>query len=143
MNKRDHKILRRDKKNLEKRLERKHFDDQPEPMFKDSNIVYEIGDRTRVIGYGGIGAIHKMVCKLKLDVGINDRIELLKIHVPYHESDHVLNIAYNVLSGGTCFEDIDRLRNDETYMNALGATRIPDPTTAGDFVRRFSVSSIV
>src|SRR6266545_2158952 len=142
--KRDHKILRRDKKNLEKRLERKHFDDQPEPMFKDSNIVYEIGDRTRVIGYGGIGAIHKMVCKLKLDVGINDRIELLKIHVPYHESDHVLNIAYNVLSGGTCFEDIDRLRNDETYMNALGATRIPDPTTAGDFVRRFvSVSSVV
>jgi len=141
--KRDHKILRRDKQNLEKRLERKHFDDQPEPMFKDSNIVYEIGDRTRVIGYGGIGAIHKMVCKLKLDVGINDRIELLKIHVPYHESDHVLNIAYNVLSGGTCFEDIERLRNDETYMNALGATRIPDPTTAGDFVRRFSVSSIV
>ncbi len=144
MNKRNHKILRRDKKNLEKRLERKHFDDQPAPMFKDSNIVYEIGDRTRVIGYGGIGAIHKMVCKLKLDVGINDRIELLKIHVPYHESDHVLNIAYNVLSGGTCFEDIDRLRNDETYMNALGATRIPDPTTAGDFVRRFvSVSSVV
>jgi hypothetical protein len=144
VNKRNHKILRRDKKNLEKRLERRHFDDQPEPMFKDSNIVYEIGDRTRVIGYGGIGAIHKMVCKLKLDVGINDRIELLKIHVPYHESDHVLNIAYNVLSGGTCFEDIDRLRNDETYMNALGATRIPDPTTAGDFVRRFvSVSSVV
>src|SRR6266508_1439570 len=144
VNKRNHKILRRDKKNLEKRLERRHFDDQPEPMFKDSNIVYEIGERARVIGYGGIGAIHKMVCKLKLDVGINDRIELLKIHVPYHESDHVLNIAYNVLSGGTCFEDIDRLRNDETYMNALGATRIPDPTTAGDFVRRFrSVSSVV
>jgi len=72
---------------------------------------------------------------LKLDVGINDRIELLKIHVPCHESGHVLNIAYNVLSGGTCFEDIERLRNDETSMNALGAT-IPDPATAGDFVRR-------
>ena len=143
MNKRNHKILQRDKRNLEKRIERKHFDDQPETMFKDSNIVYEIGDRARVIGYGGIGAIHKMVCKLKLDAGINDKLELLKFHVPYHESDHVLNIAYNVLSGGTCLEDIERLRNDETYMNALGATRIPDPTTAGDFLRRFDVPAIV
>jgi hypothetical protein len=112
-------------------------------MFNDSNIVYEIGDRTRVIGYGGIGAMHKMVCKLKLDAGINDKLELLRFHVPYHESDHVLNIAYNVLSGGTCLEDIERLRNDETYMNALGATRIPDPTTAGDFLRRFDVPAIV
>jgi len=143
VNKRNHKILQRDKRNLEKRIERKHFDDQLETMFKDSNIVYEIGDRTRVIGYGGIGAIHKMVCKLKLDAGINNKLELLKFHVPYHESDHVLNIAYNVLSGGTCLEDIERLRNDETYMNALGATRIPDPTTAGDFLRRFDVPAIV
>ncbi|MBI1748254.1 MAG: IS1380 family transposase [Acidobacteria bacterium] len=143
MKKRDHKILRRDKKNLEKRLERKQFGNQPDPMFKDSNIVYEISDRTRAIGYGGLGAIHKLVCRLKLDVAINDRIELLKFHVPYHESDHVLNIAYNVLSGGTCLEDIERLRNDEAYMNGLGATRIPDPTTAGDFLRRFDVPSIV
>ncbi|MGH9198497.1 MAG: IS1380 family transposase, partial [Acidimicrobiia bacterium] len=73
---------------------------------------------------------------------INDTVELLKFHVPYHESDHVLNIAYNVLAGGTCLEDIERLRNDETYTNALGATRIPDPTTAGDFLRRFDEPSI-
>ena len=74
---------------------------------------------------------------------INDNVELLKVHVPYHESDHVLNIAYNVLSGGTCLEDIERLRNDETYMNCLGAERIPDPTTAGDFLRRFDSASIL
>jgi hypothetical protein len=62
--------------------------------------------------------------------------------VPYWESDHVLNIAYNVLAGGTCLEDIERLRNDESYMNALGADRIPDPTTAGDFLRRFDADWI-
>jgi hypothetical protein len=55
----------------------------------------------------------------------------------------VLNIAYNVLTGGTCLEDIERLRNDETYMNALDAARIPDPTTAGDFLRRFDSASIL
>jgi hypothetical protein len=137
VNKRDHKIYLRDKQNLEARLVRRQYEDQSDSMFKDSNIHYQIADRTRAIGFGGIGAMHKLVCKLKLDKAINKNLILLKVHVPYWESDHVLNIAYNVLTGGTCLEDIERLRNDETYMNALDAERIPDPTTAGDFLRRF------
>ncbi len=137
MNKRDHKILLRDKQNLDTRLVRKQYKDQPDSMFKDSNIHYQIAERTRAIGFGGIGALHKLVCKLGLDRAINKNILLLKVHVPYWESDHVLNIAYNVLTGGTCLEDIERLRNDEAYMNALDAERVPDPTTAGDFLRRF------
>jgi hypothetical protein len=137
VNKRDHKIYLRDKQNLETRLERKQYQDQPNSMFKDPNIRYEIAERTRAIGSGGIGAIHKLVCKLKLDREINKSLVLLQRHVPYWESDHVLNLAYNVLNGGTCLEDIELLRNDETYMNALEADRIPDPTTAGDFLRRF------
>ncbi len=143
MNKRNHRILMRDKRNLEKRLERKRYADQPLPMFKDPNILYALAERVRAIGYGGIGAIHKLVCKLKLNRSIDQDIELLKFHVPYHESDHVLNVAYNVVSGGTCLEDIERLRNDESYMNALGASRIPDPTTAGDFLRRFDGPAIL
>ncbi len=143
MNKRDHKTYLTDKQNLESRLERKHYSDQPRAMFRGSNIVYEIAERTRAIGYGGIGALHTMVRKVMLDRAINKNVELLAFHVPYHESDHVLNIAYNVLSGGTCLEDIEGLRNDETYMNALDAERIPDPTTAGDFLRRFTPDSIL
>jgi hypothetical protein len=137
VNKRDHKIYLRDKQNLEVRLERKQYEDQPDTMFRDSNLRYEIAERARAIGCGGIGAMHKLVCKLGLDQAINRHLFLLKYHLPYWESDHVLNIAYNVLSGGTCLEDIERLRNDETYMNSLAAGRIPDPTTAGDFLRRF------
>ncbi len=121
VNKRNHKILLRDKQNLDTRLLRKQYEDQPDPMFKDSNVHYQIAERTRAIGYGGIGALHKLVCKLGLDREINKNIVLLKVHVPYWDSDHVLNIAYNVLTGGTCLEDIERLRNDETYMNALDA----------------------
>jgi len=137
VNKRNHTIFLRDKQNLDARLERKQFDDQPDTMFQDANIQYQIAERTRAIGCGGIGAMHKLVCKLGLDRAINQHLVLLKYHVPYWESDHVLNIAYNVLTGGTCLEDIERLRNDETYMNCLEAERIPDPTTAGDFLRRF------
>ena len=77
MNKRDHKIYLRDKQNLETRLVRKQYQAQPDSMFKDSNIHYEIADRTRAIGNGGIGALHKLVCKLRLDKAINRNVLLL------------------------------------------------------------------
>jgi len=107
-----------------------------------SNIHYEIADRTRATAHGGIGAIHLLVRKLELDEAIDRQFGLLKIHLPYHESDHVLNIAYNLLAGGTCLEHLELLRNDESYLDALGARRIPDPTTAGDFCRRFDAHAI-
>jgi len=74
---------------------------------------------------------------------IDRSLRLLKVHLPYHESDHVLNIAYNILAGGQRLEDIELRRQDEVYLNGLDAQRIPDPTTAGDFTRRFGVEDIV
>ena len=106
-------------------------------MFKPVNLFYEMSGRQRALGFGGIGAIHTLVNRLGLDEALNDKVQLLRFHLPYHESDHILNMAYNVMTGGTCLEDIERLRQNETYTNALGAERIPDPTTAGDFLRRF------
>ena len=63
-------------------------------------------------------------------------------HLPYFESDHVLNIAYNLLAGGSRLEHLEVRRNDEVYLDALGARRIPDPTTAGDFCRRFAEGDV-
>ena len=137
MNKRDHKRLMKRKRRLAKRLERKQYGDQAKAMFKRTTVAYEMGERVEAMGYGGIPAIHKLVIKLGLDEALNERVKLLKIHVPYHDSDYILNMAYNVMSGGRCLEDIERLRNDESYMNSLGAQRIPDPTTEGDFLRRY------
>ena len=107
------------------------------PIMTASNIEYEVAERTHAIPCGGIGVFHMLARKLGLIDAIDDRLHLLKIHMPYHESDHVLNITYNALCGGTCLQDLELLRNDENYLNALDATRIPDPTTAGDFCRRF------
>lgn len=111
-------------------------------MFSASNIHYEISARTKAIDAGGIGLIHKLARELGLIQEIDTRVSVLKRHLPYHESDHVLNMAYNFLSGGTHLEDIERLRNEESFLNALNAQRIPDPTTAGDFCRRFSPLAI-
>jgi hypothetical protein len=111
-------------------------------MMTASNIHYEIAERTRGISVGGIGAMHALVRQLGLIEAIDRRLELLKIHLPYHESDHVLALAYLPLCGGTCIEDLELLRNDEVFLDALGARRIPDPTTAGDFCRRFTQDSL-
>ena len=142
MKKRDHKILNQHNKKLVKRLKRRSYADQPEPMFQPGNLHYQMSERGRGIGFGGIGAVHTLVTRLGLDKAINHQVPLLKAHVPYFESDHVLNIAYNVLTGGTCLEDIDRLRDDASYAEGLSAERIPDPTTAGDFLRRFEPADI-
>lgn len=112
-------------------------------MLRASNIHYEVADRCAAMNCGGIGAMHLMVQRLGLDQAINEHLHLLKVHLPYHESDHVLSVAYNILAGGQRLEDLELRRQDEVFLNGLGAERIPDPTTAGDFTRRFSVPHIL
>ena len=137
------KRMERRKRRIAARLDRNDNRGCDRPIMTASNIDYEIADRTQATAHGGVGAIHLLVRKLGLDQAIDRHLGLLKIHLPYHESDHVLNIAYNLLAGGTCLEHLELLRNDGAYLDALGARRIPDPTTAGDFCRRFDATDIL
>lgn len=105
-------------------------------------MQYAHSDRVRGLESGGIGAMHRLAQHTGLVAAIDAHVEVLKVHLPYHESDHVLGIAYNVLCGGTCLQDIELRRQNEVYLDALGAQRIPDPTTAGDFCRRFGAAEI-
>ncbi len=142
MHKKIAKKLRKRKRKILKRLDKRFRPADLGPMLNPGNIHYDISDRSYGMLYGGIGAVQMMVRQLKLAEAINRRLRLFKLYNPYHESDHVLNIAYNILCNGACLEDIERLRNDEAYLDALGAQRIPDPTTAGDFCRRFSAEHV-
>ena len=134
--------LANSKRRIQRRFDKTKLEGCPKPMFTASNIHYEIADRCRGIGVGGIGAIHTLARRSGLIDAIDQRLQLLQVHLPYHESDHVLALAYLPLCGGTCIQDLEWLRNDEAFLNALGARRIPDPTTAGDFCRRFSRDAI-
>jgi hypothetical protein len=126
------------KRSIESRLRRAvRFNPPREPVLSASNIRYEASEKTRAINVGGIGLIHKLALESGLVDAINSKLHLLKMNFPYVESDHVLNIAYNAICGGVYLEDIELLRNNETYLDALGAESIPDPTTAEDFCRRF------
>jgi len=136
------RISRRRKQNLKERL-KNDSTVSCDPVFSAKNIKLEISEKASAIRCGGIAAVQTLVNRTGLKRMLDRNLHLLKVHKPYHESDHVLNIAYNIVCGGRCLEDIELLRNNEIYMDAIGAKRIPDPTTAGDFLRRFEYDDIV
>ena len=134
--------LNRNKRRVQRRLDKTKPSRADRPVFTASNIHYEISDRIHGISHGGIGAFHLLAQRIGLVDVIDRELHLLKIHMFYHESDHVLNLAYNALCNGDCLQDIELRRNDINFLDALGAQRIPDPTTAGDFCRRFTPETI-
>jgi hypothetical protein len=140
---RNRRILNERKRRIFDRIENRPGPERDRPMMTAANIHYELADRVQGLSPGGIGAMHLLARKCGLIRDIDANVHVLKRHLPYHESDHVLNIAYNITAGGKRIEHIELRRNDEVYLDALGAERIPDPTTAGDFCRRFHESDIM
>jgi Transposase DDE domain group 1 len=132
----------RRQQSLEERLDPTWLPEDGEPVLSGGNLHYEVAGRSTAIGCGGLGLLQTVVRAVGLREELDERLQLLRRHLPYHESDHVLALVYNVLTGGQCLEDLEARRTDEGFLNALGARRIPDPTTAGDFLRRFRAESV-
>lgn len=111
---------------------------QRSPQLATPKTKLEISDKINAVSCGGIAVVQQLVRQIGLARTINKFCPIFKLHMPYTEADHVLNVAFNMFAGGTCLEHLELRRNDDAYLNMLGAERIPDPTTAGDFCRRFS-----
>ena len=143
MNAKKRKKAKSRQQKLQERLAHQDFTSPSQPLLGALPIHYELADRTRVISMGGIGAMHMLVTKLHLPEILNEHVSVLKRHLPYWESDHILSQCYNILTGGKPLQDLNRLRLDEGYLDALGVERLPAPSTAGDFLRRFEASDLV
>ena len=99
----DRRIYQKSKREIKKRQHRSYKRCAGHgPVFSARTVHYELSDRLEAVHCGGIGAIHKLVKRLGLDREIDTVLNLLKQYQPYHESDHVLNMAYNIIAGGTC-----------------------------------------
>ena len=69
-------------------------------MLTAGPVHYEVGANVDATCFGGIAALHRLVTRLGLPAAIDADLELLKVHLPYHESDHVL-ITGRVASDAT------------------------------------------
>ena len=144
MNRNDKKKHRRIKRKLKKRKEHIQGYERTEPMLTASIVHYELSEKVQATAAGGIGAMHMLAVKTGLRDKLDKDLSLLKIHQPYFESDHILNISENILAGGQSLEDIDQKhRKDAAYMDGLGAERIPASTTERDFCRRFESGDVI
>ncbi len=115
---------------------------RPFPVLTPGNIHYAVSEKGQGICWGGLGVMQQLAGRLGLAEAIDRRVKVLKRHLPYHESDHVLSQIYNVVSGGICLQDAEAKRQDGNYRRALGAARLPAPSTSGDFLRRFSPDDV-
>lgn len=136
---RKHKIR---KQKMDKRC-KPNRSDSNRPQLRTQDARYDLSEKINATACGGITLIHQLARDLGLPQAIDTSARVLKQYQPYHESDHVLNIAYNILAGGTRIEHLEARRTDTAYLDALGAHSLPDPTTAGDFCRRFEDSVMV
>jgi len=89
---------------------------------------------------GGISLLLSLWRKLDVSTAIDQNMHVLRRRKVYYESDHVLAHVLNLFSGGNCIEDQAALQQDCAVLRMLGTDRFPDPTTSGDFLRRFDES---
>ncbi len=135
--------LERERRLITRRLAQAVVPNPDGPVLGRANISYELAERTRAVAHGGMGMITRLVDWAGLAEEIDLSLRLLKIHHPYFESDHVLNVSYNALCGGVTLDDIDARRTDRVFLDGIGAESLPDPTTAGDFCRRFDPEDVM
>jgi hypothetical protein len=140
--KKSSKTVERRQEERDKRLDPSWQPETARPVFSGASIAYDISDRVKAVTCGGLGVVIQLVEHLGLAETLNKRLSLLKRHLPYHESDHILNLVYNIITGGHCLTDLEPRRQNPAYLDALGAVRIPAPTTSGDFLCRFTAESV-
>lgn len=134
--------LDRRQQEIAQRLDRRWQPRLAEPMLKSGNIRYEVSGRVKATAYGGLGMMQEVVKTVGLREAIDREVTVLKQHKPYHESDHILALVYSILTGGNRLQDLGLRRHDLAFLDAIGARKIPDPTTSGDFLQRFGTEQI-
>lgn len=110
--------------------------DRPGTVLSLRKLHLEQDTRPDVTVAGGLVLPLALLRRFEVPQLLDERVQVLKLHLPYHESDHILAQALMLYAGGTCLEDMTLLQQDPALLKMLGAVRTPDPTTSGDFLRR-------
>jgi hypothetical protein len=110
--------------------------------FSPRKLTYTTQGRQRGIVAGGAPAVLSHAHSLGLAESIDAKVSVLKVERGYRESDHVMALALSHLCGGETLDDLELLRCDGAFLEAVGCASLPHATTVGDFCRRFDPEAI-
>ncbi len=105
--------------------------------FANPRVVVEEHRGAPLLNSSGLVIIRQLIERLGIAQAINAGLRLLRRRKPYAESDHILTLVYNLLTGGETLNDINRLGDDPALLRVLGTEQVPHATTSGDFLARF------
>jgi hypothetical protein len=84
-----------------------------------------------------------MAESLEIPRMLDEDVKVKRRESGYPESEHILALAANAFVGGDYLEDLEALREDVAIQRVIGRKDLPDPTTAGDFCRRFTLGHLL
>src|SRR5271157_4467719 len=105
-------------------------------------VRLEITDEALTV-HTGLSLFYAMAEALEVPRTLDEHVKVKQRESGYPESEHILALAANAFVGGDYLEDLEALREDVAIQRAIGRKDIPDPTTAGDFCRRFTLGHIL
>jgi hypothetical protein len=105
-------------------------------------VRLEVTDEALTV-HTGLSLFYAMAEALEIPRTLDERVKVKKRESGYPESEHILALAANAFVGGDYLEDLEALREDVAIQRVIGRKDLPDPTTAGDFCRRFTLGHLL
>jgi hypothetical protein len=105
-------------------------------------VRLEVTDEPLTV-HTGLSLFYAMAEALEVPRILDERVHVKERERGYPESEHILALAANAFMGGDYLNDLEALQEDIAIQKAIGRKEIPDPTTAGDFCRRFTLGHIL
>jgi len=105
-------------------------------------VRLEVTDEALTV-HTGLSLFYAMAEALEIPQTLDEHVKVKQRESGYSESEHILALAANAFVGGDYLEDLEALREDVAIQRAIGRKDIPDPTTAGDFCRRFTLGHLL
>src|SRR3989304_8435196 len=105
-------------------------------------VRLEVTDEPLTV-HTGLSLFYAMSETLDIPRIVDEQVKVKEREAGYPETEHILALAANAFIGGDYLDDLEALREDVAIQKAIGRKEIPDPTTAGDFCRRFTLGHIL
>lgn len=93
-------------------------------------------------GKAGAVLLREFVAHLGLPELIDAELQLKQRARGYPESENILSLCWNAILGGNCLLDLNVLRGDAGLPELLGVRSLLAPTTAGEFLRQFTLGKL-